>query len=108
MVKFYNNSGVLLLQSTVPNVQSPISSLAWGHNGKRLFIATGKEIHIAWISRKISSLQLLSRFAVYDLILDESQLYQLPIPIRIRYTISKLFVPTIKVCFKKTLILRDD
>lgn len=74
-----------------------MSALTWGHNDKRLFLATGTQIHIAWISRRIATLQLLSRLKIYDSIECESQLQKLPLPVRIRNLIGNLFVQTIRV-----------
>lgn len=31
--------------------QCPVSALTWGHNDRRLFVATGARVHAAWVSR---------------------------------------------------------
>jgi hypothetical protein len=77
--------------------QAPVSALTWGHNDKRLFLATGTQIHIAWISRRIATLQLLCRLRIHDSIQQENQLPALPLPPRIRNLIGNLFAQTIRV-----------
>lgn len=77
--------------------QAPVSALTWGHNDKRLFLATGTQIHIAWISRRIATLQLLCRLRIHDSIENESKLSSLPLPPRIRSLIGNLFAQTIRV-----------
>lgn len=71
--------------------------MTWGHNDKRIFLATGTQIHIAWISRRIATLQLLCRLRIHDSIQQENQLPILPLPARIRNLIGNLFAQTIRV-----------
>ncbi|KYB24960.1 Tubby-related protein 4-like Protein [Tribolium castaneum] len=96
LLKFYNEKGVLLYSACVPFTQAPVSALTWGHNDKRLFLATGTQIHIAWVSRRIATLQLLCRLRIHDSIQQESQLPALPLPARIRNLIGNLFAQTIR------------
>lgn len=77
--------------------QAPVSALTWGHNDKRLFLATGTQIHIAWVSRRIASLQLMCRLRIHNSLQSESQLSLLPLPPRIRSLIGNLFAQTIRV-----------
>lgn len=80
------------------DLQSPVTALTWGHNDKRLFVATGGVVHIAWVSRRVASLQLLSRLKVASsLPLGESSVPSLPLPPRIKHLISNLFAQTIRV-----------
>lgn len=72
--------------------------MTWGHNDKRLFLATGTQIHIAWVSRRIATLQLLCRLRIHNSIAGESKLSALPLPPRIRSLIGNLFAQTIRVC----------
>lgn len=122
MLKFYNEKGTLIYSVVIPYTQvkylllcslgyftnklyiyifflkAPVSALTWGHNDKRLFLATGTQIHIAWISRRIATLQLLCRLRIHDSIENETKLSSLPLPPRIRSLIGNLFAQTIRVC----------
>lgn len=97
LVKFYNESGVLLYSAQIPNTTNTVSAMTWGHNDKRLFIATGTQVHIAWISRKVASLQLLCRLEIQTCIGTELMLPKLPLPTRIKSIIGGLFAQTIRV-----------
>lgn len=77
--------------------QFAVSALTWGHNDKRLFLATGNTIHIGWVCRKVASLQLLSRLAVSRCLAEESQVKLLPIPRRLKSLVHYLFAHTIRV-----------
>ncbi|XP_068911689.1 tubby-related protein 4 isoform X2 [Tenebrio molitor] len=107
LLKFYNEKGVLLYSAAVPFCQAPVSALTWGHNDKRLFLATGTQIHIAWISRRIATLQLLCRLRIHDSIQQENQLPALPLPPRIRNLIGNLFAQTIRCCVPEPSALRE-
>ncbi|KAL1459786.1 hypothetical protein WDU94_011740 [Cyamophila willieti] len=78
--------------------QFPVTALTWGHNDRRIFVATGPEVHIAWVSTRISSLQLICSLQIYKEIAAGSKqsVAQLPLPNRIRQIISKLFMHTIR------------
>lgn len=79
-------------------LQSPVTALTWGHNDKRLFIATGCQVHIAWVSRRVASLQLMCRLCIHSQLKGgESQVSALPLPPRIKALISNLFAQTIRV-----------
>lgn len=97
VLKFYTESGVLLYATRIPNTNSAVSALTWGHNDKRLFIATGTQVHIAWVSRRVASLQLLCRLEVQACIGSELLLPKLPLPSRIKSLIGSLFAQTIRV-----------
>lgn len=76
-----------------------MSALTWGHNDKRIFIATGTQVHIAWVSRRVASLQLLCRLQIQSCLSSETLLPKLPLPAPIKAIIGKLFAQTIRVCF---------
>ena len=79
-------------------LQWPVTALTWGHNDKRLFVATGSQVHIAWVCRRIPSLNHLCRLKIHSqLPRGEAQLAQLPIPPRMQHLISSLFAQTIRV-----------
>ncbi|KAG8189031.1 hypothetical protein JTE90_025471 [Oedothorax gibbosus] len=96
MLHFYNDTGVLRFVIPIPTTQSPVTALTWGHNDKRLFIATGCIIHVGWVTQRIASLQLLSRLATYGSVQNDSMIPQLPIPQRLKGLITHLTTQTIK------------
>lgn len=106
LLKFYTETGALLYQAHIPNSTAPVSALTWGHNDKRLFIATGTQVHIAWVSRRVASLQLLCRLQIQASIGAETLLPLLPLPSRIKTLIGNLFAQTIRVSFnlKKSIL----
>lgn len=97
LLKFYTETGALLYTARIPNSSSAVSALTWGHNDKRLFIATGTQVHIAWVSRRVASLQLLCRLQIQASIGSEIILPLLPLPSRIKSLIGNLFAQTIRV-----------
>ncbi|XP_057660547.1 tubby-related protein 4 [Diorhabda carinulata] len=107
ILKFYNEKGQLLYATVLPDKQARVSTLTWGHNDKRLFLATGTQIHIAWISKRIASLQLLCRLRIHDLIKNEAQLLYLPLPARLGNIIGNLFAQTIRCCVPEPSALRE-
>ncbi|XP_037943948.1 tubby-related protein 4-like, partial [Teleopsis dalmanni] len=106
-LKFYTESGVLLYQARIPNSTSPVSALTWGHNDKRLFIATGTQVHIAWVSRRVASLQLLCRLQIQARIGSDAVVALLPLPSRIKSLIGNLFAQTIRCCVPDLKSLRE-
>lgn len=97
LVKFYTESGTCLYQAHIPCSTATVSAITWGHNDKRLFIATGTQVHIAWISRRVASLQLLCRLQIQASVGSETLLPLLPLPSRIKSLIGNLFAQTIRV-----------
>lgn len=97
VLKFYTEKGNLLYTTRIPNNTTPVSALTWGHNDKRIFIATGNQVHIAWLSRKVASLQLLCRLEIQSSLMTEAMLPNLPLPSRIRSLIGNLFAQTVRV-----------
>ncbi|XP_059488666.1 tubby-related protein 4 isoform X2 [Neocloeon triangulifer] len=97
VLQFYSESGTLVYSTLIPYKQSNVTALTWGHNDKRLFIATGCQMHIAWVSRRIASLQLLSGLKTHTQLKSESHVAALPLPPRIRVLVSNLFAQTIRV-----------
>ena len=78
-------------------LQAPITSLTWGHNDRRLFVATGAVILVACVSRRIPSLQHLSRLRLRRLLDDPTQLERLPMPRPLRNLVRPLFSSTVHV-----------
>ncbi|XP_043486232.1 tubby-related protein 4 isoform X1 [Polistes fuscatus] len=96
LLKFYSVNGTLVYTTAIPYTQCPVSALTWGHNDRRLFVATGARVHAAWVSRRVGSLQLLSRLAVRAALTRESSVQQLPLPPRLRASVAALFASTIR------------
>ncbi|KAJ8984756.1 hypothetical protein NQ317_005021 [Molorchus minor] len=107
MLKFYSEKGILLYSIRIPDKHARVSTLTWGHNDKRLFVATGTQVHIAWVSKRIASLQLLCRLRIHDLIRNEAHLSLLPLPLRLRNIIGNLFAQTIRCCVPEPNSLRE-
>ncbi|XP_023176888.2 tubby-related protein 4 isoform X1 [Drosophila hydei] len=107
LVKFYTESGTCLYQAHIPCSTATVSAITWGHNDKRLFIATGTQVHIAWISRRVASLQLLCRLQIQASVGSETLLPLLPLPSRIKSLIGNLFAQTIRCCVPDLKSLRD-
>ncbi|XP_054015652.1 tubby-related protein 4-like isoform X1 [Hylaeus anthracinus] len=96
LLKFYSVTGALVYTTAIPYTQCAVSALTWGHNDRRLFVATGARVHAAWVSRRVGSLQLLSRLAVRAALIRESCVQQLPLPPRLRASVAALFASTIR------------
>lgn len=80
-------------------MKSPITSLTWGHNDRRLFIATGCQIHVAWVSpRRMASLQHLARLRLRLCLSEAEQLDTIGMPRLLRDVVmAPLFSSTIHV-----------
>ncbi|XP_058812877.1 tubby-related protein 4 [Topomyia yanbarensis] len=107
LLKFYTESGNLLYSAKIPCNTTPVSALTWGHNDKRIFIATGTQVHIAWVSRRVASLQLFCRLQVQSSLSSETMLPKLPLPGRIKALIGNLFAQTIRCCVPDLKSLRE-
>lgn len=108
MIKVYTHTGVLLYTAMIPYTQLPVTALTWGHNDKRLFVATGCVVHMAWVSMRIASLQLLCSLQVYNRLYGGlKQVATLPLPLRIQQLVSKLFSQTIRCCVPEGSGLRE-
>lgn len=104
VLKFYTEHGTLLYMARIPTAMTttaPVSALTWGHNDKRIFIATGNQVHIAWVSRKVASLQLLCRLQIQSSLTSEGMLMKLPLPSRLKSLIGNLFAQTVRVSERK-------
>ena len=62
-LQFYDESGQLIYRVRIPSLTQPVTSITWGHNDKRVFVATGNQVHVGWITwPNVASLQLLTRY----------------------------------------------
>lgn len=64
-------------------------------------------MHIAWISRRVASLQLICRLKIQQSLASEALLPRLPLPARMKSLIGNLFAQTIRCCVPNTKSLRD-
>lgn len=60
--KLYNRMTLSYDFSRGLMLQCPVSALTWGHNDRRLFVATGARVHAAWVSRWNPLTSSYSRF----------------------------------------------
>ena len=61
---FVASNATTFVSAEIRNQVKAITALTWGHNDKRLFVAAGSHIHVAWVTRKIATLQLMCRRTV--------------------------------------------
>ncbi|XP_014213825.1 tubby-related protein 4 isoform X2 [Copidosoma floridanum] len=106
LLKFYSDTGALIYTIVIPYTQSPVTAMTWGHNDRRIFVATGAQVHAAWVSRGVGSLQLLSRLALKNALEKETSVAQLPLPPRLKNLVAGLFVNTIRCCVPEPRELR--
>nr|XP_027215885.1 uncharacterized protein LOC113808622 [Penaeus vannamei] len=90
-----------------PLCQNPVTALTWGHNDKRVFVATGAQLHIGRVSRRVASLQLLCRLAIKSRVSEEDKVAKLPLPRRLRALVTSLYTQTIRCYIPETRQLRD-
>lgn len=95
-IHFYTESGCLRYKVTLDYAHHPICSLTWGHNDKRLFVGTGPVLHIAWITKRIASLQLLCRLTIQKKLALENDAFQLPVPNSLQNLVASLFGRTLR------------
>ncbi|XP_067676571.1 tubby-related protein 4-like isoform X1 [Haliotis asinina] len=100
---FYTKDGKLKHWVTVPSQVGfiegegkPLTALTWGHNDKRLFIAAGCHLYVAWISKQVAPLQFLCQRVIQKVCRQEKYVDRLPLPTRLRLGAQALFSPTIK------------
>lgn len=108
VVKFYaSSSGHLRYVVNLNYTLSPITALTWGHNDRRLFIATSNVVHTAWVTKKMPKLQLLSRLAIKQLVNKEQNVKLLQLPVSLRILIRSLFIRTLRCHLPDLSNLRD-
>lgn len=77
--------------------QMPVSAMTWGHNDRRVFVATGSGVQVARAWRRVGSLQLLARLRVRSALRRPAHLAHLPLPPRLAGLVASLFTHTISV-----------
>lgn len=75
----------------------PLTAITWGHNDKRLFLAVGCQLYVAWVSKQVAPLNFLCNRVVHKCVRNEKNLDFLPLPSRLRQGVQALFSPTVKV-----------
>ncbi|XP_025098170.1 tubby-related protein 4-like isoform X2 [Pomacea canaliculata] len=93
---FYSCEGKRIHWVPVPSQGKPLTALTWGHNDKRLFLAAGCQLYVAWVSKQVAPLQFLSQRVIHRLVRHEKSVLQLPLPVRLRQGVQSLFSPTVK------------
>ncbi|XP_052808903.1 tubby-related protein 4-like isoform X1 [Mya arenaria] len=95
-VHFYTPSGELAHWEPVPSQGKPLTALCWGHYDRRLFIAAGHQLHVAWVVKHVPSLQYLTQRSVQALVNKDHNIEKLPLPAKLCSNLQALFTPTIK------------
>lgn len=95
-IHFYTAAGELIHWVSVPSQGKPLTALCWGHNDRRLFVATGHNLHVAWVVKHVPSLQYLCQRSVQCLVRSDYNVEKLPLPVKLCSNVQALFTPTIK------------
>ncbi|XP_071957096.1 tubby-related protein 4-like [Antedon mediterranea] len=105
-VHFYNVYGRLRFSLDV-NSQHPLSALTWGHDDKRIFVACGPLLHVAWVEKQIAPLQILCREVVVSIMKEEKAVSSLTLPGRLKNFVSERYYNTVKGCIPEPCKLRE-
>ncbi|CAG5121578.1 unnamed protein product [Candidula unifasciata] len=106
-VHFYSKDGSLIHWVTLPSQGKPLTAMTWGHNDKRLFIAAGCHMYVAWVSKQVAPLHFLCQRVIHQSVHTEKAVDKLPLPQRLRCGVKALFSPTIKSYIPDPLRLRE-
>ncbi|XP_062585793.1 tubby-related protein 4-like [Saccostrea cucullata] len=106
-VHFYTKEGQLLHRVYLPCQGKPLSALCWGHNDRRLFVAAGFNLHVAWVMKKVPPLQFLCQRVIQICIKSEKLIGKLPLPMRLHHSVQTMFSPTIKSYIPDPFKLRE-
>ncbi|XP_050392635.1 tubby-related protein 4 [Patella vulgata] len=104
---FYSKDGTLRHLISIPTQGKPLTALTWGHNDKRLFIAAGCNLYVAWVNKQIAPLYFLCQRVTQTCIQQEKNATRLPLPVRLRLGIQALFSPTVKSYIPDPFKLRE-
>lgn len=77
--------------------QKYVTALTWGHASRKLFVATGQQLHVACIEKEVPTLQALCRQALAMALRDREATSELPLPSRAKGCIRDTFTSTIQV-----------
>ncbi|XP_033096390.1 tubby-related protein 4-like, partial [Anneissia japonica] len=106
VVQFYNVHGHIRFSLDVSS-QNPLSALTWGHDDKRIFVACGALLHVAWVEKQIAPLQILCREAVVSIMKEEKAVNSLTLPGRLKHFVSERYFSTVKGCIPDPCKLRE-
>ncbi|CAH1798615.1 unnamed protein product [Owenia fusiformis] len=106
-VDFYTREGSLRFSIDIHTQTKPLTAVTWGHNDKRLFIAVGCYIFIAWVNKHVSSLQYLCRRNIQKQLRVCTAIQKLPLPTKLKSQVAMMFMPTIKGCTPDAYKLRE-
>ncbi|KAH9425847.1 hypothetical protein DERP_005066 [Dermatophagoides pteronyssinus] len=95
IVRIYRHDGTLIRQCQLDFNYQPLSALTWACNDRRLFIACGQLLYVAWIIHGIPSLSFISGLQVYNGLKDEINIERLQVPESVKLLLSELFTSTI-------------
>lgn len=94
-VRFFNPTGTLLF--TLPlHTKKYVTALTWGHASRKLFVATGQQLHVACVEKEVPTLQALCRQALARALRDREATSDLPLPSRAKGCIRETFTSTIQ------------
>lgn len=82
--------------------QKYVTALTWGHASRKLFVATGQQLHVANVEREVPTLQVLCRQALAMALKDREAASELPLPSRAKSCIYDTFASTIQVSVAQT------
>ena len=74
-----------------------MTALTWGHNNRRLFVAAGCHIYTLWVTKLVAPLQCLCRRTIQQTLREETAVQKLPLPSKLKHSVTALFSSTIKV-----------
>ncbi|KAL3883564.1 hypothetical protein ACJMK2_029816, partial [Sinanodonta woodiana] len=106
-IHFYSKSGQLIHWETISSQGKPLTALCWGHNDRRLFIAAGHHLFVAWVNKQVPLLQYICQRRIQQAVKTLHSVYHLPIPAKLRLGIQALFSPTIKSYIPNPFKLRE-
>ncbi|KAK3096559.1 hypothetical protein FSP39_001289 [Pinctada imbricata] len=104
---FYNKDGRQIHSVSIPSQGKPLTALSWGHNDRRIFIASGFNLFVAWVTKQVAPLQFTCQRTIQRAISQERNIYRLPLPSRLRHGVLALFSPTIKSYIPDPFKLRE-
>ena len=81
----------------------PLTAMCWGHNDRRLFLAAGFNLFVAWVIKQTAPLQFMCQRTIQNCVRSEKNTHILPLPPSLRHGVQSLFSPTIKVRIKTVI-----
>ncbi|VDI53276.1 Hypothetical predicted protein [Mytilus galloprovincialis] len=106
-VHFYSSEGTLLHKTSLPSQGKPLTAMCWGHNDRRLFMASGHNLFVAWVIKHVAPLQFMCQRTIQNCVRNEKNTHLIPLPTRLRHSVQELFSPTIKSYIPDPFKLRE-